>query len=1185
MSAQDHPHFDTRDHARQARLCTLRSVALSGLLLWGLGACGTGTEEREAGAADPDLIQARDRAAEFGLWEKDGWAEAQRTLEPFANRADAAAEDLLRMACALLGNGAVEEARPYVDRAAELVSDDPVLAWCRFRMARIDYDNERALKELRTVLELAPEDVPTQLACAMVLSDLAMEAPGGSDADNPRAAEALELLESFLDLPPETTGSWRVTALFRYSSLLRTLGQAERAQQFFDEYERYGEQGIESPGEPEHQPSTLGAIAAHSPNAFELAPVPSAPAPPAFARLSEDVALAGVASLYVAADPKLAPMAGGPAGEELWRSAREPAALVLFGAAGMQLLERSPEGWSAPRSLLSQAVVDAIPFDRGNRSTEPSSFQWKRPGDPYEDLLVTLPSGSGFELRLLENTAGEWTLSEPFFSSAKAPGRRPVVAVDLDHEGDLDLVVATEDSLHVLRNDGFDTTYDGWSDVSAELPLPSGSFVPSAEDVDRDNDVDLLFHNEATGELRYLSSERGWKFVDASSSLPETSGRWTLVSDLDGTGFVDFASFGERLIVQRRDAMGLDAGALEWPLPAAPGGPPIVVDWDLDGTSDLLWPSVSGGVAGILAPGFPEGGVPFHFDNSADSAGAGDAGTASETSNALWVRDLDGDFDQDLLLLDAKGLLAGTSDARAGFLLELRGYKDNARGVGAELQLRQGRRYRRVFWDGSTRLVSMGAATVDMLRITWPNGVIQSYFDLARETSYTVWQRPGLVGSCPFLYTWNGETYTFISDVLGITPLGLPMQPGMLVPPDHDEYVLVPGEALRPKDGFYELQFTEELREVTYLDRVRLDVIDHPADVEIFPNERFTFPPFPEAHVHTVRAPLTPLSAVDGEGRDWTDALAANDRELAIPFEPLEGQFQGLATPHQLELAFDARALRDAKRLRLVMNGWFYWTDASVNVAAARHPQVEFIPPLLQVPDGEGGWRTVEEPLGFPAGKLKTMVVDVTDAVDREDPRLRIFSTLRLYWDSIRLAHDDDRAPFVSTSLEPTSAALWERGFSEPVALEGPHHLEWFEWERLAAEPRWNQHPGLYTRLGQVLPLVTEIDDRFVIMGAGDALTLRFDASAAPALPSGWRRDFLVFLDGWAKDRDPNTIEALRVEPLPFHGMSGYPYASDESFPNDAEHERWRREWNTRPARRWIPAVLPPQAPQTLNRP
>jgi len=400
------------------------------------------------------------------------------------------------------------------------------------------------------------------------------------------------------------------------------------------------------------------------------------------------------------------------------------------------------------------------------------------------------------------------------------------------------------------------------------------------------------------------------------------------------------------------------------------------------------------------------------------------------------------------------------------------------------------------------------------------------------------------------------------------------MAPGMLVPPDHDEYVLVRGEQLVAKDGAYEMHFTEELREVTYLDEIRLDVVDHPADTEVFPNERFSFPPFPEAHTHTAKDPLAPVRAVDQAGKDWTRELARDDRSFAIPFHALDGSFRGLATPYTLELAFDPERVRSAAKLRLFLNGWFYWTDASVNMAAAFDPDVEFVPPILSVPDGNGGWKECG-PIGFPAGKLKTMVVDVGALLSREDPRIRLFSTLRLYWDSIRLATDADDAPLVTTPLEPIAANLWQRGFSRSFPLLGEHDCEWFTWDELEGEPRWNQHPGLYTRLGDALPLVGAIDDRFVIMGAGDALTVRFDPSRLPPLPAGWRRDFLVFLDGWAKDRDPNTLEALYVEPLPFHGMSGYPYGAGEHYPDDEAHRAYRREWNTRPPRRWIESLVP----------
>ena len=387
--------------------------------------------------------------------------------------------------------------------------------------------------------------------------------------------------------------------------------------------------------------------------------------------------------------------------------------------------------------------------------------------------------------------------------------------------------------------------------------------------------------------------------------------------------------------------------------------------------------------------------------------------------------------------------------------------------------------------------------------------------------------------------------------------------------------MLVRGEELVPRDGFYELQVTEELREVTYLDRVRLEVVDHPAGTEVLPDERFTFPPFPAPHTHTLASFAELERATGSDGGDWTAELRATDGSFAAPFEPYGGQMLGLAPAHHLELQFDREAVRTAEKLRLVLCGWFYWTDASVNVAAARTPGIDFVPPVLEVPDGSGGWKPAGPPVGFPAGKTKSMVIDVTELLDRDDPRLRIGSTLRLYWDSIRLATDGDDAPLRVHALEPVSAELWERGYSEPVVLHPEHGLEWFEWELRASNPRWDQHPGLYTRYGDVLELLGAIDDRFVILGAGDALTVRFDAGEAPPLPEGWRRDFLVFFDGWAKDRDPNTVEALGVEPLPFHGMSGYPYGPDERFPADEEHEAWRREWNTRPARRWIEPLAP----------
>ena len=123
-----------------------------------------------------------------------------------------------------------------------------------------------------------------------------------------------------------------------------------------------------------------------------------------------------------------------------------------------------------------------------------------------------------------------------------------------------------------------------------------------------------------------------------------------------------------------------------------------------------------------------------------------------------------------------------------------------------------------------------------------------------------------------------------------------------------------------------------------------------------------------------------------------------------------------------------------------------------------------------------------------------------------------------------------------------------------------------YEQVRPLQKWNWNPTPGLYTRYGDVRPLLETVDDLLVIMGSGDELQLRFDATRLPELTEGWKRDFLLFVDGWAKDGDANTAFSQTVEPLPFHGMPQYPYPAPHAYPADGVHNRYREFYNTRPA-------------------
>ena len=131
----------------------------------------------------------------------------------------------------------------------------------------------------------------------------------------------------------------------------------------------------------------------------------------------------------------------------------------------------------------------------------------------------------------------------------------------------------------------------------------------------------------------------------------------------------------------------------------------------------------------------------------------------------------------------------------------------------------------------------------------------------------------------------------------------------------------------------------------------------------------------------------------------------------------------------------------------------------------------------------------------------------------------------------------------------------------------GPY---WFAYDDVTKESPWRPIEGSFTRFGDVLPLLRAPDDMYVIMGPGDEATLQFDASSERALPSGWKRDFLLYTDGWIKDSDLNTAFGTSVGPLPFHGIKSYPGGAGDVYPSDAEHRRYLREYDTRIVKRGI---------------
>ncbi|MEM9382160.1 MAG: FG-GAP-like repeat-containing protein [Planctomycetota bacterium] len=1130
-----------------------------------LQAAGCGGDDPSAppsgatAAERPDVEDTLRRERVAVHFAKLEFKKALAELQPLLTGEEPLPLDLVRAAQIALRTGDLEGARGHAERALEIDPDSVAALYVRARLAMTEGEVEEGRDLFERVLEIAPDDAASKLGLSKALYVI------GEDADLPKVQRLLDEVVA-LGLPNGL--QWYVTGVYRRWRASIDFGDDEETIRTWESLwiSLSKEKGFAPASELDLDQGDLARVAPPAP----YGTFPAEKSKPLVFDEPRRLASSSVAPTHM--------------GVHDVDGDRTPDVVTIEG--GALLVHRRSRGSEDVRvDRLVEAGVTG-PF-------RVLDLNQRRGGDTLD---VVAAAGSGLVLMEQSDETGatSWTPSPvalPTFPSTV----RDLETVDFDHDGDLDLLVVGDFGARLLRNDGAGARVDkdgvlqprgAWTDATEQATLPDGAYSwCGVEDFDGDNDVDLLFGGPSGAHL--MDSLRRGLFVDVGAAAfgGRAFPREPALADVDGDGrpdlFVPDAARSVALL-QRPDG-GFDESPVDARVPDGEGV--VLCDLDLDGAYDAVW------------------GEPGRF-------GSALLGLTQESPTATQLPALDGargpivvaDVDApdrvgrlalEVVRVDASGVAAvsPTNVTHNALYLKFVGQKDNRQGVGAVVEVRARDLYRRIYLRGNAGIVGVGDRDrADVVRVTWPNGVVQQELDVDAGVQFFLdnegfgVQPEGLIGSCPFLYAWNGETFEFISDVIGITPLGLPMAPGMLVPPDHDEYVLVRGDQLVPdENGELVLQFTEELREVTYLDRVRLDVIDHPVGTDVYPNERFCFPPFPEPHTHVVERVAPVRRATGSDGRDWTDELATLDFRHPTPFRRLAGQFLGLADPHWLELEFDPADLEGASKLRLVATGWFYWSDASVNVASARTPGVEFVPPMIQVPGPDGTWVPTGPPIGFPAGKTKTMVVDVTEIVPRDDPRIRLGSTLELYWDRVELATCDDDAAIVTTSLEPSATRLWSRGFSAPQVPDRDDLPLFFDWDELASMPRWNQHPGMYTKYGAIDPLLEEVDDRYVIMGSGDALTIRFDASALPPVPEGHVRDYLVFLDGWAKDRDPNTHEALEVEPLPFHGMSGYPYRDDESFPDTPEHRVWRAEWNTRPAHGWVVPMSPIQEAEWIR--
>ena len=755
-------------------------------------------------------------------------------------------------------------------------------------------------------------------------------------------------------------------------------------------------------------------------------------------------------------------------------------------------------------------------------------------GDARADLVSVGPRG----LEVLYRADSLYAAPALLDRSAQPASVAGVIPLDADHDGDLDLLVGGAGPARLYRQ----TQVGSFEEAASEVGLAALSDVRewSFGDLDRDGDIDLVAI--AGGVVRVASNLRQGNYDVGPAVEGVESPASVLVFDVNGDGEFDVVVSGERGVYV---AVNQGAGVLGGFVTAAgtslefPVGTLLPFDFDNDGLRDLLVLSAGNEDASTrVARGLRNG----RFELAPEAL---PAGTPAESAAAT---DLDGDGDQDLIVSGAEGLRVLRNDGgnlNHHMSVQLLGLADgsgkvNRLGVGSRIDVAAGDlRIARVV-SGETEHFGLGPRSeADVLRIEWTNGVPQNV--IRPPVDALLVETQVLKGSCGFLYVWTGDGFEFVTDMMWKSALGMPLGimagETLYAPPAPSlEYVRIPPGMLLERDGVYEIRITEELWEVGYLDEVALYAVDHPTGTDVYVNEMFRTPDVANTGLYTVRAPRRPEAAVTESGLDVLDLLTSRDFRFVGGFEP--GPYQGTTRLHDLVLRLEEAAGVPAK---LFLAGWLFPTDASINVAIGQSGESVVVPPYLEVPDGHGGWTRLDADIAFPTGKNKTVIVDLPQGVPVADPRLRIRTTMEIYWDQVfyHPAPTDVEDISRERRLEPISAELDVRGFSRVYRRGGRYGPHWFDYSELQPESPWRPLPGAYTRLGDVLPLLRAADDQYVVFGAGDEMAIRFEALPPPA--DGESRTLFLYSDAFLKDADLNTLGGQTVEPFPLHGQVDYP--------------------------------------------
>jgi len=429
----------------------------------------------------------------------------------------------------------------------------------------------------------------------------------------------------------------------------------------------------------------------------------------------------------------------------------------------------------------------------------------------------------------------------------------------------------------------------------------------------------------------------------------------------------------------------------------------------------------------------------------------------------------------------------------------------------------------------------------------WSNGDTSSTTTINLQSRLIIVASYTLISgfaSCPSLSIWNGTDYAYRAEVSAGTGY-LPYfryfgENGTRVFGYSDpwDYIKLDSSQIQPKNGYYDMILTELWDEIFYIDSVRLLVVDHSPDVNVYSTYGSKAYILDEkGTIYTVsKNPSTPISAVY-EGEDVLAQIRKLDGIYAT--RPLDWEYGIWST-----LELDLGDLSDAKEIKLIVNGIVVWPPSEVTTEwQAKFVTQPGVPPFpaqyMEVKDENGNWVRVPDNRQFPLLRASpdTFVVNLTGLFPTNDYSLRLHTFF------------DWRFDYIGVDTTPQQDVIIRE-----INLAYAEFRELFE--------TYSTSTGNFTRYGDVTELLLEADDEFVIGRRGNEVHLLFSANTEP-VPEGMERDYFLVVSCWFKLPGLPYLP-YTVDPLPFHAMSSYPYPDTESYPYDEDHLRYILEYNTR---------------------